>query len=249
LLALFLRVNGKHWNGQNLRIVDDTLWDRVQARRKTQSTRLDEHRQSGKTLLKGRPAIAGNRRSVFTGFLICGVCGRAVSTVSNHVHGGRRYRYFGCSNYARNGPAACSNRVTARVEDTEAVLLAGLRAELLKPDTLAYVIERIAAAIQALSNKAPSRRAELRRRIESGRSKITHLVAAVEAETRPLRFSARCTIVKRISHNSKRNLPKLANHHDISGSNVSPAWVQSQLEALSSLLSRSHKPLRWSSNG
>jgi DNA invertase Pin-like site-specific DNA recombinase len=220
----------------DLRIVDDALWERVQARRKTQSSLLDEHRQPGRTLLRGRPAVAGNRKSPFTGFLICGVCGRAVSVVSNHVHFSRRYRYFGCSNYARNGPAACPNRVTARVEETEAALLAGLQAEVLKPETLAYVTERLAAAMQALVDERPVREAELRRQIETARSKIAHLLAAVESGNASvsilLALQEREGDVERFQAELAALREPIRDHRLA----VLPTWVQSQLADVASLI-------------
>ena len=106
------RVSPNEWHvaeHAELRIVSDELWQQVQRRRQQLTQRLADHRQPGRTLLRGRSG-ATHGRGPFTGFLRCGTCGRAVNIVSQHRYRGRVYRYYGCISYAKNGQAACGNR-------------------------------------------------------------------------------------------------------------------------------------------
>ena len=164
----------------DLRLVDDALWARVQKRRQAQTHALSGHRQPGRTLLRGRSG-AVHGRGLFTGFLRCGVCSRAVSVVSQHRYRGRVYRYYGCSNAARNGLAVCTNRVTARAEEAECALLAGVQAEVSRRETLDYIVAQLSAAVQAATDARPSRREALLRQRETVTDKIRYLLGAVES--------------------------------------------------------------------
>src|SRR6478735_5030622 len=93
---------------------------------------------TGRTLMRGRHA-APHSRHLFSGFMKCGRCGGAVVAVAGG-HGSSRY---GCQQSWRNGVEACANRLTVRAKVADAHLLAGLKAELLAPATLQYVIEAL----------------------------------------------------------------------------------------------------------
>ena len=162
-----------------LRIVSDELWERVQRRREQVTAQLDRHRQPGRTLLRGRSGLV-HGRGLFTGFLRCGTCGGAVSIVSRRQYRGRDYRYYGCATYARNGTAACSNRVTVRGEDAERALLAGVQAEVTRPETLDYIVAQLSEAFQAAINAKPQELQNLLRQRETLTQKIRHLVTAIE---------------------------------------------------------------------
>lgn len=163
-----------------LRIVSDDLWQRVQRRRQLVAEQLAAHRQPGGTLLRGRVG-ATHGRGLFTGFLRCGACGGAVSVVSQHRYRGRVYRYYGCGSYARNGKAVCTNRVTARADEAERALLAGVQTEITRPETLEYIVARLSASLQATTDARPTRREALLRQRETIAQKIRHLLAAVES--------------------------------------------------------------------
>ena len=65
------------------------------------------------------------------------------------------YRYYGCASYAKNGQAVCTNRVTTRAEDAQRALLAGVQAEIARPETLEYIVARLSAALQAATMRDP----------------------------------------------------------------------------------------------
>jgi site-specific DNA recombinase len=177
------RVSRSEWQvaeRPDLRIIDDAIWERVQRRRQAATHNLSGHRQPGRNLLRGRCGIT-HGRGLFSGFLRCGECGRAVSIVSQHRYRGRLYRYYGCATYAKNGEAVCTNRVTARAEDAERALLAGVQAEITRPETLEYIVARLSAALQEAVDARPSRRETLLHHRETLTQKIRHLLTAIES--------------------------------------------------------------------
>lgn len=218
-----------------LRIVSDEAWARVEQRRRELDALLN--RQAGTTLMRGRhPRV--HSPALFSGFLTCGVCGHAVNVVGTHTVKGVLYRYYGCAHASRNGNAVCTNRVKVRAELAESALLSGLQAELLKPDTLAYVTDALRAALNEAANRRPAERADLERRIEATRQKLTHLLAAVEA-------GAGTTIVYQAIKDREADLRALESQRAALATPVDqrlavvPTWVRRQLEDAAAVLHES----------
>uniref|UniRef100_UPI00109C6A50 recombinase family protein n=1 Tax=Candidatus Halocynthiibacter alkanivorans TaxID=2267619 RepID=UPI00109C6A50 len=103
-----------------LRIVEQTLWDRVKARQ--QSTR-------SAVISDGIVRSERARRPVhlFSGLLTCGCCGGGYTVVGKN--------YYGCANARNKG--TCDNRLTIKREELEARILSGLKDQLLHPDLIA----------------------------------------------------------------------------------------------------------------
>ena len=212
-----------------LRIISQDAWDRVRARQT--EVREAFGRKSEGTLVRGRNA-AMHSRHLFSGFLRCGVCAGAMTAVTGG-HGSSRY---GCHTSWRHGTSVCSNRLTIRAKVADAALVAGLRAELLRPDTLRAVTEALATALNAVIDQRPKRRDEIDQALSAARRKLRHLVDAIEAGSSAAALfqaiGARETEIARLE--SERNVldepldDKLA---------VIPSWVRQQLEDTAGLLS------------
>jgi site-specific DNA recombinase len=156
----------------DLRIISDELWNAVQARRTIIATVA---RQAGSRLMRGKDA-ALHSRHLFSGFLRCGVCGGAVTVVS----GGYGSPRYGCQRHSKNGASTCANRLTVRAKVADAALLAGLQAELLRPDTVAYIADRLAYALTALMDARPRQRTEIEKARSLAQSKLRNLITALE---------------------------------------------------------------------
>lgn len=211
-----------------LRIVSEDLWRRVQARR-------DEVRQAfglkpGATLARGRHAI--HSRHLFTGLMRCGSCGRSISIVT----GGYGSPRYGCPSSWKNGVDACPNRLTIRAKVADAALVAGLRAELLRPETVQYVTGALAAELNRLIDQRPTVRARIEAALQDAERRLQNLVAAVEgggaAATLLEAIRVREADVRRLTAEldavSEPLESKLA---------VMPTWVRQQLEDVAGLLS------------
>jgi DNA invertase Pin-like site-specific DNA recombinase len=174
-----------------LRIVSDELWTRVQARIQDTDRRVNRRRQDRHALLlRGRDARL-HGRALFSGFLHCGTCGHAIGIVGSHTVNGITYRYYGCAHASRNGDTACTNRLTVRDTVANAALLAGLQAELTRPETIDAISAQLTTAVNDVLHQRPAQRAELLRAREAAAGKLANLVAAVEAgSTSPTLLSA-----------------------------------------------------------
>ena len=117
-----------------MRIISDELWERTQAARKE----LREAVASKGGLGRGKSGKHYSRH-LFSGFTRCGECGGAITS----VRGGKGSPRFGCAKSWQNGTSSCSNRLTIRIKVAEPQILSKLQGELLKPQTLAYMTERL----------------------------------------------------------------------------------------------------------
>jgi DNA invertase Pin-like site-specific DNA recombinase len=216
----------KVYERPELRIVDETTWQRVQ-------TRLTEVRSrvAPSGLMRGRDAVLHSRH-LFSGFMRCGTCGGTVTTVS----GGYGTPRYGCQRASKQGAASCANRLTIRAKVADAALLAGLRAFLLEERTIEYVTAALSARLNALIDERPRLKALKVAERETLERKLTHLVQAIEdgAATSAL-FTAMKT--------REREIATLeAEIQELDGPlsdrlAVIPSWVRSQVADVAKLLS------------
>jgi len=166
------------WHVQDrpdLRIVDLDLWQRVQNRRAAIREVLAA--DGTQTLMRGRNA-ALHSRYLFSGFMRCAICGSKITV----MHGGSKgcEPRYGCYQSWRNGVTSCPNRLTIRASIADAALLSGLRAELLKPATLKYVSDGVAAELNRRINDRPRIEVETRTAREKATERLQRLVRAIE---------------------------------------------------------------------
>jgi DNA invertase Pin-like site-specific DNA recombinase len=157
----------------DLRIVSEDLWTRVRAR--SAEVRQAYDLKAGATLVRGKNAALYSRH-LFSGFLRCGLCGGAVTVVC----GGMGSSRYGCLRSWKNGTDVCSNRLTIRAKVADPALLAGLRAELLRPETVQYVTDALAAGLNHAIDQRPALRARTEDALRDARRRLGNLVDAVE---------------------------------------------------------------------
>lgn len=214
-----------------LRIVSDELWHRVQARRAAVRDVLGV--DVGRTLMRGRNA-ALHSRHLFSGFMKCGQCSGAVVVVT----GGYGSPRYGCLRSWRNGTEACGNRLTIRAKVADAYLVARLKAELLAPPTLNYIVEVLTTELNRRIDERPRLLANAKTARQETRQKLQRLIEAIE------KGGSATTIVRAIGEHEaelvrlEATLAELAEpmHRRLA---VIPGWVRQQLEDLVTLLSES----------
>jgi hypothetical protein len=168
---------------------------------------------------------------LFSGFMRCGVCGGAITVVT----GGYGTPRYGCQRASKSGTAACTNRLTIRAKVADAALLEGLQAELLRPETVGYVTQRLTEAFEELCARRPVQREELDRAIATADQKLRHLITAVEA-------GAGAAAVFEAIQQREAELRTLTQQReaidDSSGQRLAviPSWVRQQLEDAASVL-------------
>jgi site-specific DNA recombinase len=211
----------------DLRIVSEALWQEVQIRRRDAG---EVARQAGRGLMRGQNA-ALHSRHLFSGFLRCGVCHGAIAVVSGG-HGQPRY---GCIRRSKNGASACTNGLTVRASIADAALLGGTQAELLRPDTVQYLVGLVTQGLNAIIDERPKRRATLAVQRQDVVDRLANLVAAVEqGHALPSMFQAiqaREADIKRLDTELAALEPPLEGRLA-----VMPTWVRKQLEDVAGLL-------------
>lgn len=105
-----------------LRIIDDALWQRVQARLKT--ARKKAHKNNKRT--RGRPS-----KYLLSGLMKCGECGASFIM--------RDTRAYACSSNTNGGRHLCNNEIRVNRELAEGAILENVKTRLLSDDAIQYI--------------------------------------------------------------------------------------------------------------
>lgn len=132
-----------HWTEPiempELRIIDDHLWNRVQARLAVVGEMYN---------YKGRPGLAhraSTSPNLLTGVLKCGTCGHNLTVVTGRsVYGKGRY---GCPVNFKRG--ACSNGLKQRADEIEWHLFSELQDAVLQPEAVEHAIQEFQKQLEA----------------------------------------------------------------------------------------------------
>jgi site-specific DNA recombinase len=153
----------------DLRIIDDELWDRVQARLSAQqrtTRRMDgsgDGRQPTHLWHLRRP------RHLLTGKILCGCCRTAFGAVGRD--------YLACKTAVRQG--ACVNRIRLRRSAVEQQVLDALATRLMQPELVAEFAAEFTAEWNRLAAEASAGAAAKRRELEGVCRKLAGLVEAI----------------------------------------------------------------------
>lgn len=123
-----------------LRIVDQTLWDRVKQRQ--QDVRIEMRGADGNPLNR-----AHRQQFLLSGLLVCGACGGGYTII-----GKDRY---GCA--TRRGRGTCDNATTISRQHIEARVLGALKSRLLTPNMVSEAITRFAEDLIAANREHDAR--------------------------------------------------------------------------------------------
>jgi site-specific DNA recombinase len=127
------RVDVPEW-----RIVSDEMWERVQSRIRFVKERFSSVQVGGFTRTER------SKKYIFSGFMICGVCGARMVIVTGS--GKRAYVKYGCPSHRYRG--TCSNGLMIRQDRLEAQLIAGLTERTSKPEIIEYALFRFQEELQ-----------------------------------------------------------------------------------------------------
>src|SRR6185312_1350746 len=157
-------------NVPELRILPQELWEAAKRRQQALDAKLEGKRDPGRNRRSG---ITATRRPahLLSGLIRCGVCGGGMSLV-----GGTSY---GCSTARDKG--TCGNRRTIKRRDIEAIVLEGLKEQLMAPEA---VKEFVAEFHREINRLTAERRAEAeagRREIDKIEREIRAIVDAIKA--------------------------------------------------------------------
>lgn len=170
----WMRVEVPEW-----RLIPEDLWKRVEAQIQRVNKRF------GAASVGGHGRMGRGPKYLFSGFMVCGLCGARMIIVSGD--GRRGYVKYGCPSHRYRG--VCANNVLIRRDRLEHQLLTGLSDRILKPEMIEFALERfqeqLQRRLQELRDQADSaadgvaalqtKRQELKMKV----SNVTEAIAAV----------------------------------------------------------------------
>lgn len=146
-----------------LAIIDADLWNECDARSKATK------RNTAAKQARGKGAGGRGPKYLFSGLLRCGVCGGAyvIQTPTQ----------YGCATHKDRGASVCTNALKVKRSTIEAVLLAGVKRELLN-DEAYRAFEAEARALLKAERPDP---ANARRKLAQAQKELDNLMAAIRA--------------------------------------------------------------------
>ncbi len=148
----------------HLRIIDDSLWERVKARQSDMRAALKE--STSRNLLND----AHRPRFLLSGLMHCGCCGGGYTII-----GKDRY---GCATRKQKG--TCDNGVTITRQEIEGRVLSGLKERLLAPELVAEFIKGIQEELDEQRRAKKADEAQRSRKLAEVERKIAGLMRAIE---------------------------------------------------------------------
>lgn len=142
-----------------LRIVEQDLWQRVQARRQGR-----------------RHVVPGNKvgrtpKYLFSGLLRCGTCGGSYTVKSR--------TYYACATHRNRGPAICANGHHVQRDRLEERLLKMIFGDVFTPDVVAYVTRQVERVIAELRAAPDERRQVVEAELARARTELAHIANAI----------------------------------------------------------------------
>ena len=144
-----------------LRIIDDELWEKCQARIKAQQSR------TAATKAQGKKAHGMPSKYIFSELLKCGVCGSNYIIVSKKA--------YGCYKFNNLGAAGCSNNLRIKKATIEEDLLRDIKKELLSEEAYRDFEKNMRASIKAgLTDSTP-----IKQKIAEIQKGVDNLIKAI----------------------------------------------------------------------
>ena len=213
-----------------LRIVPQSLWDRVQERLKDvrKAWPGGKGRRGFQDQTAGR--LASYPRELLSGSLSCGACGGAVARVTGKSGG-----YYGCIGATRR---KCENRLLVRRTLAERIILAALREKLASKENLAYVLKRVEEELAKANSEAPDGIRLKEADLESEERRVANFVEFI-GEGRGSRALADALLASEKRRDELKAELELLGRSKEAVSSVPPLiWIQERVAVLHEVLER-----------
>jgi DNA invertase Pin-like site-specific DNA recombinase len=208
---------------EDLRIIDQDLWDRVQQR-------FEENKKIPNNLKsKGRWTDRSKilPEHAFSGILQCEACGSLFTIIS-----GRRGGYYGCTSAHKTG--VCKNNQVIHKDRIETTLYDLVAEKLDQPEILKYAVEKYNRALQRKQSAAPERLKQIEDEMDRVESELTNLIRFVMSGT----TSESVTSAIKDRESRKARLlteSRMLQKSQIKNPKVTPEDIQDKLERLISV--------------
>jgi site-specific DNA recombinase len=215
----------------DLRMVDQSTWDQVQAR--LAELHVAFGRKEGQKKRGRKPQIHCSEfypAGLLNGLLYCGECGAKL-----HHRGSDQYKYLGCPNVASG---ACTMRTFVHVPEAKRALIDLLRSILFgTPEWVDSAIAAMRAALAEISDRTPSEIVADEKQLRETRAHIDNLVDGLarggcESEAVMKRLEQLESLAKALEANIESNRRQPASSTSVPDSK----WVAEQMHELGDVL-------------
>lgn len=157
--------NGGKEIREDLRIIDQIIWDEVQKK-------LNENKKDpGNHFAKGRWINRSNilPEHPFSGLLECSVCASNFLLIS-----GKKGGYYGCSAAHRQG--TCNNTQVIKLDRVESTVIEILKEKLTEKEVLDFAVKSYNIAVEKKLSSAPKRSKEIEKELEGIETELKNLI-------------------------------------------------------------------------
>ena len=157
---------------EHLRIVSDELWQRAKARQ------ADTHKASAaiRTALHANARTGASPKYLFSGLLVCGLCGHKFVTVD--------FNRYGCSGWRYRGLSVCRNTIKAPRQLIETRLLQAIAKDLFTPEAQALFVKETTRLLTE-QRRTPKPDTQIAaQRLQAVEQEISHIMDAIKAGIR-----------------------------------------------------------------
>lgn len=152
------------------RIIDDKIFDAVQAKLTLNNPRIN-------------PARAASGPILLTGLATCAHCGAGMTQRTGTSSSGKIYSYYTCAGRAQRGPTACKGN-SMRMDVLDTKVIDALRDKLLAPDRLMAMLSAFAERRSQWANAVNERLIGLHQQTDQAREKLDRLYRLIEDGTK-----------------------------------------------------------------
>ena len=149
----------------HLRIIDDDLWTSVKERQRDSRSRVVTENRGIRSERARRPSY------LLSGLLKCGTCGGGFSKISQS--------HYGCSTARNKG--TCDNLLTVRRDILEAIVLDGLKNQLMQPELVTAFIDEFHREVNRQRAEQDHSRDRSARDLEKAGREIRRLIDAIKS--------------------------------------------------------------------
>ena len=153
---------------EEMRIISDRAWDDAQKRWKEIEKIFPNGKGKKGFAIKKGHHIKSHPEHLFSGSLRCSECGGAICLVSGKGKG-----YYGCLNYRRK---SCTNKVLISRNKLEKRFLELLYEEVLKPETIQIVYEKVAKEVKKQFAHVPEEIKQKRLELNAAEIKVKNFI-------------------------------------------------------------------------
>jgi len=158
---------------EDLRIIPQQLWEKVQARIKATSAM---YIRSSDGKLQGKPDSGRDSKYLLSVITQCGICGHHIIGFRS---GASHRRFYVCSYHSNRGSKVCSNDLRIPMTELDNLVLSAIKKDVLSKDTIKYIVKKSMDEIAKLQKEQPHRGSSLKEELRKTEQELKNLASAI----------------------------------------------------------------------